>query len=145
MPILLYVSSNLPIPEGFVSKVNREVFRFIWSGKPEKINRVTLMSAIENGGLKMTHFEHMFKAQKVMWGKRLLSCESAGWKAFPLGCLSILGTDWFKCSPDPIHLPVDLPLFYHQVLYAWAEYKVLAQQKGIEYTHWDVRREVFFF
>ena len=143
LPILLYITSSLPIPEELVHKVNREVYKFIWDSKPEKISRVVLTAEIERGGLKMINFEHMFKAQKVMWAKRLVSNDEANWKAFPLGCLAPLGKDFFKCSFDPDDLPVDLPLFYHQMLNAWGECKQLGDIG--DKNAWDIRREALFF
>lgn len=77
LPLLLYITSSLPIP------VNREAYKFIWNNKPEKVSRETLTADIEIGGLKMINFEYIFKAQKVMWAKRLVSGEVANWKAYP--------------------------------------------------------------
>jgi hypothetical protein len=143
MPVLLYATSNLPIPEDLVDKVNEQVYHFIWDKKPEKISRETLRTEIENGGMKMIHFEYMFKAQKLMWAKRIASSGMASWKAYPLGCMAPIGVDIFKCSYRPNSVPFDLPLFYHQVLFAWGECRH-ATKKDIN-NAWDVRREPLFF
>jgi hypothetical protein len=141
MPVLLYATSNLPIPEGLIDQVNREVYKFIWNNKPDKISRDTLKSDIQHGGLKMIDFEHMFKAQKIMWIKRLLSGKMSSWKAYVLGKLAPLGTDLFRCSFAPNFIPLDLPLFYHQVMYAWGECNSITSPADV----WDVRRESVFF
>ena len=83
MPILLYVSSNLPVPQWFVKNVTSKMYKYIWNGKPDKIKRNTLIGNIEQGGLKMIDFENMVKAQKLMWIKRIYSDDQPSWKAFP--------------------------------------------------------------
>lgn len=141
LPMLLYITSSLPIPADFVQKVNREAYKFIWNNKPEKVSRETLTADIEKGGLKMINL-HMFKAQKVMWTKRLVSGEVANWKAYPLSCLAPLGKNFLKCSFHPKYLPMDLPIFYHQVLFAWGECQELCTPR--HKNAWDIRREVPF-
>ncbi len=144
MPILLYVTSNLPIPEWVVGEATRKVYQFIWNNKPDKISRETITADIENGGMKMVNFEHMFKAQKVMWVKRLISSTQATWSAFLLGYLAPFGIDIFKCSFHPEHLPCNLPLFYHQVLHAWGDCR-LRTHCDDSMDAWEVRREALFF
>ncbi len=142
MPILLYATSNLPIPEGFVKNVKQQAYKFIWNDKPDKIKREVLCSEIEKGGLKMIDFDLMFKAQKTMWVKRLASDNKASWKAYPLGILGEMGIDILKCSFHPGYMPVDITLFYHQMLYAWGECKQITDKIT---TAWDVRRQSIFF
>lgn len=144
MPILLYVTFNLPIPEWLVERVTQKAYQFIWNDKPDKVSRLTLTAQTENGGMRMINFETMFKAQKVMWVKRLFSSRGSSWQAFPLSCMAPLGMHLFKCSSDPGHLPVDLPVFYHQVLYAWAEFKQTTEAIKI-ISPWEIRRESLFF
>jgi hypothetical protein len=143
LPILLYVASNLPVPQLFIDNVTKEMYSFVWSGKPEKIKRNTLISDICNGGLKMVDFRSMVKAQKVMWVKRLLSEENvnASWKAFPCWCLGKIGTSLLRCHFDPQNIPMNLPAFYHQVLQSWAQ--IHGQEKIM--SAWDVRRQPFMF
>ncbi len=144
MPILLYVTSSLPIPEWLADKVTQKVYEFIWNNKPDKVSRETLTAEIEKGGLKMINIEKMFKAQKIMWVKRLVSATPACWKAFPSACLEPIGTDIFKCSFNPDYMPLNLPLFYHQVLYAWGECKLLSECRAVR-NAWDVRRQSLFY
>ena len=115
MPILLYVSSNLPVPQWFVKDVTTKMYKFIWNNKPDKIKRNTLIGNIKDGGLKMIDFENMVKAQKLMWIKRIYNNNQSSWKAFPEWLTSPMKlTDFLKCNINHENLPFDLPLFYNQ-------------------------------
>ena len=63
LPQILYVSSNLGVPEWFVSKINSLMYHFIWSAKMDKVKRATLINKIEKGGLKMIDLETMIQSQ----------------------------------------------------------------------------------
>ncbi len=137
LPVLLYVSSNLPVSDDFVKQVSKEMYSFVWSGKPEKIKRDTLISDVKDGGLKMLDFMSMVKAQKVMWVKRLLSDSKSSWKAFPLWALGKIGTVILKCQFDVNNIPATLTAFYQQTLQTWAEVNCKEQVNSA----WDVRRQ----
>jgi hypothetical protein len=142
LPILLYASSILTISDNWIDKINREMYKFIWNGKPEKIKRKVLSANIPNGGLKMVDFVSMVKAQKVMWARRLIAKDKASWKAFPLWCLGKIGVSLLKCRLDSKKIPLNLPNFYHEVVKSWAETKECDESVK---TCWDVRRQSLFF
>jgi len=74
----------------------------------------------------MINFEDMIKAQKVMWVKRILSDDQANWKAYIRFILDgTMGFELFKCTYKPELISIDVPRFYRQILYAWAEVKSL--------------------
>ena len=120
----------MAVPENFAENVNREMYNFIWNGKPDKIKRKVLTADITNGGLKMIDFTCMVKAQKAMWAKRLISKDKASWKAFPLWCLGEIGTSLLMCRPNPKSIPLGLPAFYQEVFRSWAEIKESGRHPG---------------
>ena len=142
LPILLYVTSNLPICKPFIDKVNSEMYKFIWSNKPEKIKRKVLTSDIPNGGLKMLDLQSMVKAQKVMWIKRLMTEKNESWKTYPLWCLGPLGTSLFKCNISETHIPLNLPTFYKEILLSWINCK---NSEPVVDSAWDIRRQSIFY
>lgn len=143
LPQLLYVSSNLAVPEWFVKDITSIMYNFIWSGKRDKIKRNTIISKIEFGGLKMIDFENMIKSQKIMWIKRLISTKDATWKAFPQWLMSYYQLDdILKCNYSLEKMPFELPLFYHQIFYAWGEIRLLSESKD---DVWNIRREPLWF
>ena len=56
IPILLYRESLITVGKDFVKQANKIMFDFIWKGK-DKVKRSTLVSEIEDGGLKALHLE----------------------------------------------------------------------------------------
>ena len=56
IPIFLYRESLIPMGKDFVKQENKIMFDFIWKGK-DKVKRSTLVSEIEDGGLKALHLE----------------------------------------------------------------------------------------
>ena len=141
LPKLLYICSNLAVPEWFVKQVNDLSFKFIWSGKPDKIKRKTIIAPIEKGGLKMIDFEAMVKAQKISWIKRLISDDEASWKAFPRWLAGFMDLkDLIKCHFQPSKIPSIFTQFYHQIFHAWNEVNPYEINNA-----WDVRRQCVFY
>lgn len=142
MPTLLYATSNLVVPDEFISKVTGEIYAFLWNNGPDKIKRNTMIADIKYGGLKMIDMKSMIKAQKVMWAKRLLSSDEGSWKLFPILCFGHIGTSLLSFQYDPQNIPLQLPPFYEQVLKAWGEAK---QAKESIVSAFDVRRQFLMF
>ena len=143
LPQILYVSSNLPVPEWFVNEAEHLMFRFLWDGKPDKIKRSVVINKIEDGGLKMPDIECMIKAQKIMWATRLADNSTGSWKVYPASLLGYISVgDMFNCTYDSKRLR-DLPLFYHQIFYAWAEMN-FEKEKHMN-SAWEIRRELIFY
>jgi hypothetical protein len=70
VPKLTHVASNCTIPEGFVQKVNRMFYNFIW-GKRDRIKRNVLIAPIERGGVGMIDIESYLMSLKACWIARL--------------------------------------------------------------------------
>ena len=145
LPQILYISSNLGVPEWFVSKMNSLLYHFIWGAKMDKVKRATLINRIEKGGLKMIDLETMIQSQRIMWVKRFFKqTERAGWTfhfEFLCNKLKISPTDLFKCNLDPEFLCTTWPLFYHQMLFAWFHFKSV----DCKITPWNIRRECLIY
>ncbi len=83
-PQLLYACSVLYVPDWVVKEVSNMLFSFLWSGKPDKIRRTTIVGDIESGGLKMIDFESMVKSLKVTWINRLLETDTGCWSYYTI-------------------------------------------------------------
>ena len=145
LPQILYISSNLGIPEWFVSKINSLMYHFIWSAKMDKVKRATLINKIEKGGLKMIDLETMIQSQRVMWVKRYFKPpHGAGWTfylEYLCNKLKICSMGLFKCNLDPEALCITWPLFYHQMMYAWFHFK----NTEFVLSPWNIRRECLVY
>ena len=73
LPKLIYALSSLQSPPKSVIKhIEKQMYTFLWDGKPEKVKRKTIIQNYEKGGLKMIDIEKFMQAQKITWIKRIL-------------------------------------------------------------------------
>ena len=128
---LVYLMQGLIMPDNYIKKVNRIIFKFLWKKRYnnrkafEKVKRVVVCSNYENGGLKMINIEDMQKGFILNWVRKL-SNESGAWKLVPnifyekLGknlsvfksntkCKNFVGLNCIKAS------------FWRKVLEVWIE------------------------
>ena len=69
-----HLLSALPDPkETFIHEINDMFFKFIWSGKPDKINRKTLELDHTTGGMKMINLKNSIISLKATWMRRLVT------------------------------------------------------------------------
>ena len=72
------------------------LYSFIWSKKPDKINRKTIIGDYSQGGLRMLHIQSVIAGLKIAWVKRLLTADKKGsWKCFFDLSMKELGGDLF--------------------------------------------------
>ena len=81
---LTFLFSVLPNPpSNFIREIEKAIYSFVWSGKPDKIHRQTIIGDYNQGGLKMPHIQSMLSGLKIAWVKRLLAPNNKGkWKHF---------------------------------------------------------------
>ena len=69
---LNHLFSSLPNPDdSFVKEINELLFKFIWSSKPDKINRYTVMLDKKIEDLKMINIKDFVTSLKISWIRRL--------------------------------------------------------------------------
>ena len=146
LPQILYVCSNLAVPEWFTKKVTTCLYNFLWSAKSDRVKRATLVGKIEQGGLKMLDLESMIKSQRIMWTKRLYIAGNASSWTFFLNWLcgpsGLTHRDLLKCDVNPHYLVGDFPLFYHQMLFSWFELRAVL---SVTESVFDVRRKYIIY
>ena len=64
---LIHKTCYLPmhLPEVFIKRLNKLMFKFIWGSKWEKISRSKLCCDIEDGGAKMIDVKQYFFSSKI--------------------------------------------------------------------------------
>ena len=53
IPIFTFIVSSCLIPQKYKKGIESKCFKCIWNGKPDKVNRNTLIGDFEKDGLKM--------------------------------------------------------------------------------------------
>ncbi len=81
---LIYAASIVNTPQKkAIKEINNIIQNYIWDGSTSKIAQKTLIQQIENGGLKLCHFDTKVKTLQLSWVKRLTSAESSTFKILP--------------------------------------------------------------
>ena len=130
VPKVLFSVSNLATPDGFVQRLNTQLFDFIW-GTRDKVKRNVTINDYDKGGLKMIDIESLFTSVKASWVIRLLQAsEGELWTKVAKHYLMYQIQDMiFKCNFSgkyKCELINNLPLFYKEVLTAFNKSKCIS-------------------
>lgn len=121
---LIFILSVLPNPpQHFIKELESVIYKFIWSGKPEKVKRLTLIADYKDGGLRMCHIISIIKGLKIAWVKRVLDANNNGkWKIFFDHHLKQFGGNllWY-CNLNPADKIIGKIKnnFIREVVYSW--------------------------
>ena len=104
IPNITYIASVTDINKGHLKPFKSLIYKYIWDGKSEKIQRNTLSLNLKDGGMNMTDIDSYIDAIKLSWIKRLTLSEDSRWKIIPKFYLSKLGKNFliFKMNLDKI-------------------------------------------
>ena len=82
IPSLIFTATFLIPPDGFIEKINKAVFNFIWN-KKDRIKRNCIINDYTSGGLKMVDIVSQFNAIKAAWVPRILNEKNKKWTFLP--------------------------------------------------------------
>ena len=89
-PIFYFIVSSCVIPEKYKKEIESKCFKFICNGKPDRVNRNTLIGYFEKCGLKMIDIDIYFISLNASWVSRLADSKFSNWKLIPLKYLNVL-------------------------------------------------------
>ena len=120
IPKFLYLSSSMVIPKNYVERIQKLIRNFIWKGN-HRIKYNTLISSIENGGLNLPYLETKIYVHRITIIKRYLCDDKPMWKGLVDFFFNNVGGLKFllKCNYSLKNLPIMLPDFYNEMLFAW--------------------------
>ena len=124
LPKLIYPLTVLNNPNmKLIEDLQKDIFKFIWNGKPDKIKRSILYQQYEFGGLKLTNLKLFLQATKANWVKRYLDETNNGqWKVFIKHKIAKYGNKLiFDCELDETFIKIisDNDIFLNNILSAW--------------------------
>ena len=97
-------------------KETKLYFDFIWKSK-DKVEHCVLVGHIEDGGLKAPHLDSIFKTQRIIWCKKLVSDDLRSWKILLLHYLKPVGGKFILgCNFNAKKLPIKLLGFSEECL-----------------------------
>ena len=118
--MITYQCCSLDVPDSFMNNINDIAYKFLWSGKKDKIKRLTMIANYNNGGLKMLDLKSFIIAQRIMWIKRLARSTRASWKAFPEYIMNALaGLDTFNTQINTKSNVHNVTPFYWTIIKSW--------------------------
>ena len=120
---MIFSSSFLHTPPEVIDTVNRKLDFFLWSGKPHKIKKKTIIGPKRKGGLDHPDYAIVCKSLLATWVQKMIAGADDDWMLIPLFYLRSVGGNFiFKCDYDVdlLNIPA-LPVFYRDVLGAWKE------------------------
>ena len=73
---LTYLFINLPDPDrNFLQQLEKMFFKFLWDGKPNKINKNCMYLGKQSGGFDMINVQNYLSCLKIGWFKKILCNE----------------------------------------------------------------------
>ena len=129
---LIYTASCCVIPTGFIEKVNKVLFSFIW-GKVERIKRNSLIGQKDVGGIGMIDIKSQFEALKAAWVPRILMGENTHhWKELATKYINRLGENYYilRTSIDEVKKCLVLntmPEIYQEMVVAFTKSKIVTE------------------
>ncbi len=132
IPKILYPASVLSVPEGFVDKIKKLFYSFIWGNK-EHVKRSILNNSVDKGGVKMVDIEVLLNAVKAVWVYRLIkSTPQDLWSIIPNNIFgfrknnSLLLKLNFTDNRDIRHIFPLMSSFYKDILCAYNKSKCIS-------------------
>ena len=118
IPTFLFQCSNIYVPDAFINQVNHKIYKFLWNDKPAKRKNETVISEIQESGIKMPHIPTVVKSLKMMWIKCLLDPQITGrWKQLTWYLMNVNKFE-LMCKFDSKFVNPLTP-FYQQLLEYW--------------------------
>ena len=86
-----------------MKELTSESYKFLWSGKPDRIKKSIATLPVATGGLNMPNIEQFWNSLKISWVRRLASSESAWVKILQVELQEInydIREIWYKGPED---------------------------------------------
>ena len=117
LPQIQFLFSMLYTPDQILKKIDDMLFKYLWSNKPPKIKRNTIIAPTQSGGLGMVDVHKVHTAAKCSWIKCLLNESEGKWK----------GLMWTRLNLDQNQINKNFSKkfitaktsFHQQVLNSW--------------------------
>ena len=123
---MVYQLSVLPTPnKAFFKKVEKTLFQYLWSNKPDKIKRNLLYNKKDNGGIDMPSIEAQNQSLKISWVHKLIKQPNSSWAKLAIKQIPPGGTIVFTGNITSNYLTTLTLMvksrFWNDVLLAWCK------------------------
>ena len=80
LPQIQFLLGMIYVPDKILLEIDTILFNFLWTGKPSKIKKSTIIAPLAEGGLGMIDIHAVHTAAKCSWLKRLFYQSDSKWK-----------------------------------------------------------------
>ena len=123
VPQLIHLLGTVYVPNSILETIDKLFLDFLWSGKPPRIKKSTIISGYGAGGLKMPDIYSIHASQKIMWVKRLTDNNDRKWKKLEQLLLGIdINLFSFKL-PENMYKQSAQTQYHRQLLQCWFDIK----------------------
>ena len=122
LPKLTHILVSLPRPSGnFIKKLKTVMFHFIWGGKVDRLQRLSICKPYSQGGLAMVEIDTYIEALKATWVRREIQ-SAHSWTLLFHKTVSTDGCLWERNSDSLKSLAKDMENpFWAEVCIAFAK------------------------
>ena len=116
-----YVASLVHMPPWVRTELNRLVFKFLWSGKPDLVCRNVMFHPKEAGGFSVVSIDFKVSSLLVQWVRRLVVCPNGWVFLLKYWLLDRLGVSPVAFLSSPSSFPsASFPPFYSALFRSWS-------------------------
>ena len=136
LPKLSYIAQMLPNPSSeFIKTLNKDIYDFIWKGKPDRIKRCFFSQSYENGGVKMPNVEMHINSLKINWIRRVASGNQKWIQLFYL-CAKLKGADIFCFGINRLDKMKHTLKnhFWYDTLHAWSTFLNVSNNQNMDFN-----------
>ena len=117
LPKIWYLATFYPPSKNILKKIEVSIFKFIWSGKQDKVNRDTMYLPIKDGGIGLVNIYYKYLSLFLAQMMKVFMNSDAPWVHFGHMYLGLLlrkfdGYSFSNCHP---HRTITKPGFYKEV------------------------------
>ena len=123
IPKFIHVMSTMPTPTGFIKRLEKIIFKFLWNGL-DKISRSASINKIKYGGLNIIDITTFKKSLRLAWLSKVFAEENNGfWRKYLKHKLHHVGEFFFfRCNYDIRDYEINNQ-FYKELLQWWSEFR----------------------
>lgn len=149
IPQFTYIASTTVLNKDYITAIEKEIYKFIWNGKVDKVKRNTLIAKYDKGGLKMLDIKSYFYTLKIKWIRRLFEASTENWTLLPKFYLNKYGKNFLIFKMDlgieytrSMGFEQQLPDFYLQILKIWIQFRGVETEMPKNYL--NIRKQIIW-
>ena len=119
LPHILQLASVIPLSNSYLTKLDTNLFNFLWGNNKHLVSKSSLLLPIELGGLKMISSRYVYNSAHIMFIKRFCNNIKANWKAVAEFLMGLKIPEIFEKQHILNFQRTAITVYYKSVLLSW--------------------------